>query len=229
METFTKQDKVDLFRRSSFLHGLPFELLSELAEITELVTFEKGAVISRIGEISHDVFLVVSGLMKVSVCSSTGKRITFLLVKEGEPYNIMGPHMPAPRLLEAEALQAMTCLRIGGGAYLAFLEKQPQIVHNIIRWIGVSFDSAYSRILDLMEKKVDLRIMRVLSSLHQKFGSPLMFTSVELSEIAGTTPESTLRAMGQLRALGLIETGRGKIWVKDEKAMIDDEFGKMIL
>jgi hypothetical protein len=58
----------------------------------------------------------------------------------------------------------------------------------MIQWIGKAFDSANSRILDLMEKNVDSRIMRVLATLHGKFDSPLRFTSAEISEIAGTTP-----------------------------------------
>jgi CRP/FNR family transcriptional regulator, nitrogen oxide reductase regulator len=86
-------------------------------------------------------------------------------------------------------------------------------------------DSANSRILDLMEKKVDTRILPVLSTLYQKFGSPVQFTSPEIAEIAGTTPESTLRIMGQLRDMGVITTGRGKIWIKDAQALHDIEFG----
>ncbi|MCG8634989.1 MAG: helix-turn-helix domain-containing protein, partial [Desulfobacterales bacterium] len=94
---------------------------------------------------------------------------------------------------------------------------------------GSAFDSANSRILDFMEKNVEHRIMRVLSTLHGKFGSPLHFTSVEISEIAGTTPESTLRAMGRLRDLGMIETRRGQISILDPDALDDMEFGDLTI
>jgi CRP/FNR family transcriptional regulator, nitrogen oxide reductase regulator len=130
-----------------------------------------------------------------------------------------------PRFLEAQAIRKTECLRIPGSDYLSFVENHPEIVPRIIRWIGVALDSANSRLLDLMEKKVENRILRVLSTLHEKFGSPLLFTSQEIAEIAGTTPESTLRTMGLLREMNIIVTQRGKIWIQDSKALKNIEFG----
>jgi CRP/FNR family transcriptional regulator, nitrogen oxide reductase regulator len=67
--------------------------------------------------------------------------------------------------------------------------------------------------------------MRVLKTLFDKFGSPLHFTSAELSELAGTTPESTLRVMADLREMGVISTSRGKVWIADVELMrkLDDK------
>ena len=111
--------------------------------------------------------------------------------------------------------------------FISFVENHPAIISNLLQIIGLAFDSANSRILEFMEKNVKNRIMRVLSTLHGKFGSPLHFTSVEISEIAGTTPESTLRAMGRLRDQGIIETQRGQIKILDPKAIDDMEFGDL--
>lgn len=227
MERFTREERSALLSRESFFHGLPPEIISELVDIADLVTFSKGDFISMIGEDFQDVLFVVSGLIWVSVCSSSGKRITFLVVKKGEPFNLLGPYMAQPRLLEARAHKKTRCLKIKGEAYMSFVEKHPRIITNIMQWIGVSFDSAHSRILDLMEKKVENRIMRVLSTLHEKFNSPLLFTSLEISELAGTTTESTLRTMRLLRDMGIITTQRGKIWIKDPQALEDTEFGTM--
>jgi CRP-like cAMP-binding protein len=229
MKTFTREECVSILANSPFFHGLSCELIVELVDIAEIVTYNPDTVISRMGEHFEDVLFVISGLVRVSVCSSTGRRITFLLVKKGETYNIMSPYMKTPRLLEAHSLEKTHCLKIKGDKFVQFVERYPQITTNMIQWIGTAFDSANSRILDLMEKNVDSRIMRVLATLHGKFASPLRFTSVEISEIAGTTPESTLRTMGRLRDKGIIETRRGIIWVKDPDALNDVEFGDMIL
>ena len=223
MLDLTKEEKVAIFKESDFLRGVSDETLSDLAVISEEIHYPKGSFISRNGALCQYVFIVSCGLLRVSACSDSGKRITFLLVKKGEPYNILSPFMVYPRFLEAEAAKDTKCLRIKSACYLEFIETHPEITPYIVGWIGLGLDSAISRILDLMEKKVEVRIMRVIRTLSAKFGSPLFFTSVEIAELAGTTPESTLRAMAILRDMGAIETQRGKIWVKNAEAL--KEFG----
>lgn len=225
----TGQDKHALLNRSGFCQGLSPDTVRALAAVSDLVTFPEATVISSTGDGYADVLFVVSGLLRVSISSSSGRRITVLLVKSGECYNLLSPYLADSRILEAQALETTQCLRIRARDFTRFVEAHPDVIPNLLRIIGSAFDSANSRIMDFMEKNVENRIMRVLSTLHGKFGSPLHFTSVEISEIAGTTPESTLRAMGRLRDAGLIETRRGEIRIIDPNAMDDREFGDLTL
>ncbi len=213
------------FCNAPFFEELPRKIVEDLFKAGDVVRFARDAFVSTIGENIDSVFFVLSGRLRVSACSESGRRVTFLLVKAGEPYNLLGPYLNRPRFLEAQAVQNTRCLRIRGKDYLEFVKNQPLIVFPIIKWIGMGLDSANSRILDLMEKKVENRVLRVLNTLHQKFGSPLLFTSQEIAEIAGTTQESALRTMGLLREMGIIATQRGKIWIKDADALKDIEFG----
>lgn len=218
---------IDAFCRAPFFKGLSREIVSDLFAAGDVVTFSKNTFISAIGDNFDTVLFVLSGLLRVSAGSASGRRVTFLLVKTGEPYNLLGPYLDHSRFLEAQALENTRCLGIAGKNYLDFVERRPVIVHNILKWIGMGLDSANSRILDLMEKKAENRILRVLSTLHDKFGSPLLFTSQEISEIAGTTPETTLRTMGMLRQMDIISSQRGKIWIHDATALKDTEFGSL--
>ncbi|WP_167505832.1 Crp/Fnr family transcriptional regulator [Desulfosediminicola flagellatus] len=222
MIELSQEGKIELFQNSAFLKGVTLSTLSDLASITREVRYPKGAIILRNGEFNSEIFIVSCGLLRVSACSESGKRITFLLVKKGEPFNIVSPFIDRPRFLEAEAARDSKCLQISGPCYLKFLESHPDITPHVISWIAPAIDSALSRVFDLMEKKVERRIMRVLRTLSVKFGSPLFFTNAELAEVTGTTTESTIRAVKILRDLGAIETQRGKIWVKDLNVFKDD-------
>jgi CRP-like cAMP-binding protein len=101
--------------------------------------------------------------------------------------------------------------RIKREDFVSFVFKYPSVAVNIISILGNAVDSANSRIIDMMEKRVEQRLIKVLYTLYKKFGLSLRFTSSELAELAGTTTESTLRAMGRLRELGIIQSGRGEI------------------
>lgn len=229
MKEFTLEDKQVFLNGSSFCRGLAPNIITDLANISKLVTFPETTIVSSTGDGYANVLFVVSGLLRVSMSSSSGRRFTVLLVKTGECYNLLSPYLDHPRVLEAQALETTRCLRVMANDFIPFVEKHPTSIFNLLRIIGTAFDSANSRIMDFMEKNVENRIMRVLSTLHSKFGSPLHFTSVEVSEIAGTTPESTLRAMGHLRDLGMIETRRGQIRILDSKALGDREFGDLTI
>ena len=81
--------------------------------------------------------------------------------------------------------------------------------------IGNAIDSANDKILDMIEKRVEQRLIKVLYTLQKKFGPKLKFTSSDFAELAGTTTESTLRAMAQFRKRGMIKSNRGEVIILD--------------
>lgn len=219
MAELSTEDKIALFRASPFLKRANAETLTALAEKMREVYYPKGTIINQDDRYTDNIFIVSCGLLRVSAISESGRRITFILARRGEPYNILSPFMKGQRPLIAEAVRNTRCLQMSRTEYLALIEDHPDLLHLVISWVAPALDSAISRIFDQMERKVEFRIMRVLRTLSAKFGSPLLFTNAELAEIAGTTTESTIRAMATLRELDAIETQRGKIWVKNLDAL----------
>ncbi|MBU2646594.1 Crp/Fnr family transcriptional regulator [bacterium] len=225
MSLLTSKERSFLFNESPFLKDLPRDLIAKLIAISNVVTYPKNGFVTRLGDNVDDFLLIISGLIRVNACSSSGRQITFLLVKAGEPYNMLSPYMKSARFLEATALEKTRCLWTTGKEFKKFVADHPPLATRMLEAIGGALDGANSKILGLLEKNVEERIMRVLSTLHAKFGSPLLFTSREIADIAGTTTESTLRSMANLRDMDIIDTQRGKIWVRNPEALQDIEFG----
>jgi CRP/FNR family transcriptional regulator, cyclic AMP receptor protein len=122
--------------------------LGSTIDLAQEKSYPRGSLVSRNGEINKNVYIVSLGLLRVSACSESGKRITFLLVKKGEPYNLLSPFMEGPRILEAEAVRDSRCLVISGADYLRFLDDHPEVQKRVIIWIAPSLDNSSSRILD---------------------------------------------------------------------------------
>ena len=204
------EDRTELFRHAWGFQGLSDPQIREIAEQALVRGFKKGEMIFDLDEPCEYFYIVSQGLIKVSMCSPSGTRITYLLAGRGEPLNLVGPFTGTPRFLSAEALQdsAVACIRREDFVSYAF--KYPQVVKSIISILGNAIDSANARIIDMMEKRVEQRIIKVLYTLYKKFGATLHFTSTEIAELAGTTTESTLRAMGRLREMGAISSSRGE-------------------
>jgi CRP-like cAMP-binding protein len=135
----------------------------------------------------------------------------------------VGPFTGAPRAYVAEAMMDSTILSVNRKDFLAFAFANHQLVINIIGVLGNAVDSSNTRILDMQEKKVIQRLKRVLHTLYQKFGPTLNFTAEEIAELAGTTTESTLRVLTDLRYNSVIGKSRGRIQILKPEVLIDAE------
>jgi CRP-like cAMP-binding protein len=202
---------IDILTRSPVFKGLPGSELQKIASRTTWKRYTKGEGIFEAGSPCDSFLVVLQGLVKTSVSSIYGTKITYLLSRPGEPLNLIGPFTGKPRLLEAMAIKNSCIGSIPRGEFLSFAWENPELITNIISILGFAIDSANNRIIDLVEKKVDQRLYKVLYTLYSKFGPRLYLTSQELADLGGTTVESTLRSMKKLRLLGLIKTRRGEI------------------
>ena len=65
-------------------------------------------------------------------------------------------------------------------------------------------------------ERVEQRVAKTLLKLSSKLGHSLPFTRQEVADMAGTTPETTIRVMSRLRAQGVIRSARGKTIILNE-------------
>lgn len=212
----------DLLRLCPVFEGLEEPEFSEIEPCVEIHPFAKGHPIFSQSTPCTSFLLVADGLVKVSIGSASGKQITYLLAEQGEPINLIGPFTGLPRLLAAYALSDAHVASIPQHPFLSFVYAHPKMIPNIMRILGQAIDSANGRIIDMLEKPVDLRVKKVLHSLYRKFGNPVPFTSFELADLAGTTPESALRAMARLRQAGVVRSRRGEVFILDVSQFEDE-------
>jgi CRP-like cAMP-binding protein len=133
--------------------------------------------------------------------------------------NLVGPITGGARNNSAEVLKDATLMRIKRQDFYDFAFKHQQLIINIIDLNGRVIDSSNSRFLDMVDRKVTERIGRILLSLVDKFGPNINFSAMEISELAGTTTETTFRVLGELRKKGIIERKRRQIRVVNFDAL----------
>ena len=223
------KDKVAFFERALGFEGLAASAIQELAHLAAVKSYAKGDIIFLPNEPCRHFQIVVRGLVKVSIYAPSGFRLTYLLAGQGEPLNLIGPFTGAIRPISAKALKKSLVLCIGRDDFVSVAFNHPIIFSNTISILGRAIDSANLRILDMVEKRVEQRLARVLYTLHTKFGSTLNFTSSELAELTGTTTESALRALGRFRKIGAIRSGRATIQILDAGLLTSDEQEKLWL
>lgn len=223
------EERIALFSRAAIFKGLSKDAQKDLAKLALSKQYAKNEIVFQSDEPCDAFAIVGDGLIRVSRYSALGKRLTYLLAGPGEPINLVGPFTGAPREYIAEAAQDTTVVSIDRRDFIQFAFAHPQLIINIINTLGYAVDSSNSRILDMLDKKVVDRLKRVLRTLLKKYGPILNFTSAEIAELAGTTTESALRVMGDLRQDGIIEKRRGQIEILKPEALADPDSGTLWL
>lgn len=216
-----KSETCNLLRRCPVFQGLEESELAGIEPYVKIHAFAKGQSIFSQASPCTAFLLVAEGLVKVSIGAASGKQITYLIAEQGEPINLIGPFTGLPRLLAAHALCNAHVASIPQAPFLSFVYAHPKVIPNIMRILGQAIDSANGRIIDMLEKPVELRVRKVLHTLYLKFGNPIPFTSFELADLAGTTPESALRAMARLRRAGVVRSRRGEVFILDVSEIED--------
>ena len=224
MDNFMELDqRVELLKPILGFDGAPPEQLKDIAGRSFIKRYSKGELIFNQGEKCEFFYVVMDGLVKVSMYRASGNRITYLLAGAGECLSLVGPFTGYPRLLSAESFNDAHILLLKNKDFLDYVYKNPIVIHNIMSLLGYAIDSANSKILDMIEKRVEQRLLKVLYTLQKKFGQRLRFTSSDFAELAGTTTESTLRAMSHFRKKGMIKSNRGEIIILDPEQMTIQE------
>ena len=90
---------------------------------------------------------------------------------------------------------------------------------RIINVLGERLRDAQSRLRDLAGERVEQRVASVLVMLSAKLGSTLPFTRQEIADMVGTTTETAIRVMSQLKSRGIISSVRGKVTILDEQKL----------
>jgi CRP-like cAMP-binding protein len=226
-DTLSLQEKAALFENARGFEDLPTDALHEIAGLAFAKKFTKGETIFSPNEPCLYFYLVMSGLVKVSIYASSGFSLTYLLAEGGEPLNLVSPFTGALRSTSAEALKEVLLLCVKTDEFVSFAFKHPSLFINTISILGKAVDSANLRIIDMVEKSVEERLARVLYALYDKFGTPIKFTSAELASLTGTTTESILRALGNLRRKGIVRSNRGQTHIVEPSALTQQESGTL--
>ena len=213
--------KVKTLKQTPSLAQMEEKKLHELAGLSTFRHFNKGDFIFLEGEDLSCLYIVQDGRVKLFKSSLSGKSHTFSIAHLGDTLHGIVLFTGEPCWIAAQALDDVVLLCIGKKDFLTFTDRHPSILRKIIKILGDQINSTNLRLTDVISMDVKQRVVNVLNMLSNKFGSTLLFTNDELAELAGTTTETTIRVIGQLKRSGLISTYRGKIHIKDAPRLKD--------
>jgi CRP/FNR family transcriptional regulator, nitrogen oxide reductase regulator len=205
-----------ILKQSPVFAGLKESELQDLAGLAVERTYPAAQSIFWEGDAADWFFIIVEGKVKVSKLASNGKEIILSFFGAGEMFGEAAVFENRPYPASAQAVSATRLLGIRKADFFSLISRSPAVSLEIIGLLSGRLREAQSRLRDLAGERVEQRLARLLLRLSLRLGATLPFTRQELSDMAGTTTETTIRILSQWKERRLISSVRGKITITDE-------------
>jgi CRP-like cAMP-binding protein len=216
--------KVNIFWKIPMFEFLEAEELDRLLSLCNTERYSKEEYIFLECDSPRKLYVVVKGEVKLLKQTEDGREMIVEMAYPGEIFGEEAIFDGQPYPLTAQALSDSEILSITRTDFFSFLRDNPDLALEIITELGTRLREAQNTIRALAMERVEWRIARVLLILSRKAGSveadgvsiDLDLTRQDIADMAATTVETTIRVLSNFKKIGLVETGKGKIILRDK-------------
>jgi len=212
---------VDSIKEIPYFAGLNSEELSSIIKLMFEKTVDRGGIIVLEGEQMHNLYFVISGVIKIFKTSPDGKEQILDLIRPGESFGDVpvfdGGLMPA----SAQAMGMVMLLGINRSNLDVILKAYPQVTWNVINVLAGRVRHLVSLVEDLSFKRVIGRVAKILLE-YAGDGAPSQrprLTQQEMAAMAGTAREVIGRSLKALEEEGVIKLDRHRIVITSKQAL----------
>lgn len=217
----------ELLAGTDLFGGLDDTSRRRLAEVTVTRTLDKGQTLFRAGEHGEALYVLVEGLIKVTVSSRDGSEMVLATLRPPEIFGELSLIDEGPRSASAVAVEPSTVLSLGRADLLDVLVRHPKPVGDLLRSLGTLIRRLTGQASDLVFLDLDGRIAKLLVGMAERDGGErdgalvldLALTQSDLAEMVGGSRQSLNQTLHAFERRGWLELGRKEIVVLDADAL----------
>lgn len=189
--------------------------------------FKKGQVIFYEGNHVNGLFCVFDGKVKLSKMGESGKEQIVRFAKTGDILGYRSLLSNDSYKATATAMEDSWVCVISKEQFNKAMVNDSNLAVSILRLLSNDLKNAEHQLVNLSQKSVLERMSEAIILLDNNFGREedgltlnVNLTRSELADIAGTTTETAIRTLAQLKEEGTIDLGEKKIRIIDLKNLI---------
>lgn len=180
--------------------------------------FKAGALVFQRGDPADDVYLIVSGQLRISVGSADGRELAFRVVGPGEMVGELGVLDGSRRSADLTALRDSVLLGLGRSALQKLLETRPAIASGVIRFLCNRLRDTSEQLEALALQRIEVRLARLLLRLAHATAPvrgevelTLDLSQSEIAALIGASRPKVNVAFGELEGRGAIRRAGRKL------------------
>lgn len=206
-------------KQFGLLESLPEEQRCTFVATTRPFEARRGTRIYVPGDQSDGIFLVKSGVIKISRETADKRETVLAYLHAGDIFGELALVDEMPRDHFAEAIEDAVLCEIARDTLLRLMTHAPQLGLHITKLIGLRLRRLEARVEELLGRSAQARLAQVLLQLAGEHGItdvdgvliPLRISQGELGRLVGLRRETVNSILQQWRQRGLVEAERRAI------------------
>ena len=198
--------------RIKMLEGLEPSMLDRLARQCAWRRFESGQVLINRDAEARDVFLIVSGRVRVNIYTAAGRQVTFRELQEGDTVGEISAVDSGRRSADVVALSDGLAASLGAADFRALLRDEPLVNERFMRYLVQLVRLLSESVIELstlgVQNRIHAEILRLAQADAGSGSARLISPSPKHADIAArvsTTREQVSRELSALTRSGLLE------------------------
>lgn len=195
---------------------LPDAVLEAISNVAAAERFEKGASVVRHTDGGRELYIIVSGNVRISLVAPSGRELTFQILGAGNMFGEVAAVDGKERTATAMAESHCVLVRISHIAFDHLVKKHAEFARIILLRLADLNRRLVSRVFEYHTYDVRGRIYLELLRITEPDSTTLVqVTDRDMASRVGTTRENVSRICGELRKLGVINRDQNALLVVD--------------
>ena len=205
--------------------GVSPEDFRRITAAARLKRFARGEMLYLDGDTVGQVFMLISGSVKITKPGPKGIEVILRLAVPGDVLGTMSLLSTGRHCATAQAIRGCATLVWDAGTFKALVEGLPVLNLNMIRTTCSHLQELEERFRELATERVAPRVARQLIRLQEKAGSPqkgevkIGISREGLAQMTGTTIYTVSRLLSAWEAHGLVNSRRTWVVISDVRSL----------
>jgi CRP-like cAMP-binding protein len=208
--------------------GFSTEELAEILREARSARYPKNSAVFEQGEDAHSFFLLLHGHVRAGKTTPTGEQVVVRYVTPGEIFGV-APAIGLTRYpATATAVADSVVLSWPSAAWPRLVARFPALSANTLQTVGSRLQESHTRVVEMSTQQVEQRIAHALLRLAKQSGRKLdhgieidfPISRQDIAQMTGTTLHTVSRILSGWEQLGLIESGRQRIVLREPHKIV---------
>jgi CRP/FNR family cyclic AMP-dependent transcriptional regulator len=188
----------------------------QLEKVTRMLEVKRGTPIYLPGDPSDQIFLLKSGIIKISTSTSNSREVILAFLHPGDIFGELAVVDDAPRDHLAVAYDDCVICAMNRDTVMRLIRETPEIGFQITKLIGLRLRTFRSRVEELLCKSAHARVAHALLELAEHHGVSdnegvlvtLRLSQGDLGRLVGLSRETVNAILQEWREQNLLEMDR---------------------
>jgi CRP/FNR family transcriptional regulator, cyclic AMP receptor protein len=222
-----KQTSCRSLRAGGFLQKLSAAALEDLASIRPATHYEPGDLLFAEKQESGGIFLVREGLVRLSMNSSGGKRLSLRVARAGEVLGLTSALYGSRCETTAETLSQAKITHLSAAEFNEFLRRNPEVYRLVTEEISAQYTMACDQLRTVgLSSTAPEKLARLLLEMSENGQSTpqgtrfrFMLTHEQIGEFIGASRETVTRTLGTFKTRRLVDFNGSMLTIPNMRAL----------